>query len=87
MFKCNRKIRLATINEDCSHHLSITVNATLEDNLHQPLEAEPTNIEKRVAASLVKRILHQQSDNTIISLPRRGKVNNNNHDTLSIALL
>ncbi len=85
--KCHKKIRLAIVNEDCCHHQSIDQNATLDDIIHQPLESEPTKIERQVAASLVKRILHQQSDNTIISIPRRGNVNNININNNILTIL
>ena len=60
--------RLASLNDDCSTHQSLNPNATLEDIMQQPLEAEPTILERKAATSLVSRLLHQQGDGTI-SLP------------------
>ena len=70
--KCNKNIRLATLNDNCLHHKSMNENITLEEIIQQPLEAEPTNLEKRAAASLVTRLLHQKGDNIISTTKKRN---------------
>ena len=66
--KCHRLVRLASMNDDCSSstHQSLShPKATIEDIIQQPLEAEPTILERKAATSLVSRLLHQQRDGTI----------------------
>ena len=80
--KCDKKIKLVSLTDDCATHRSQNLNVTLEDIIQQPLDAEPTSLEKRAATNLVTRLLHQQGDGSI-SLPRRGKVSyNSNNDIM-----
>ena len=46
------------MNDDCGTHQSLNPNATLENIMQQPLEAEPTILELKAATSYVPRLLH-----------------------------
>ena len=71
--KCKKTIKLVSLSDECATHQSQNPNVTLEDIIQQPLDAEPTGLEKRAATNLITRLLHQKGDGSI-SLPRRGKV-------------
>ena len=61
--RCGQQVSLQVLENDCSGHIE------------QPLEVEPTHLEKQVALNLVSRMMHQQGDTGTVSLPRhRGKV-------------
>ena len=79
--KCGHEVPLAAVNKDCNDH-EHSEKVTLEDVIQQPLEAEPTNLEKQAVVSLMSRIMHHQGDATMVQLPTRGRVcfhNNNNN--------
>ncbi len=55
----------------CEQHVPLQV-LDKDDVIQQPLQAEPTHLEKQVALNLVSRMMHQQGNSTIVSLPRQG---------------
>lgn len=67
--KCSKQIKLICLNDDCAtHHQTAenpSVDAALEEVIRQPLDVQPTNLEKKVATNLVTRLFHQQGDNSI----------------------
>ena len=72
---CGHPVSLVSASDRCSNHAP-TEKVTLEELIQVPLEAEPTNLEKRAAASLVSRIIHHQGqgETCTVTLPRRGRV-------------
>ncbi len=69
--KCNRTVKLGHIEKDCAHHSSDSI--TLKDILNQPLEEEPSKLERRAAMKVVSIILHQ-NDGTTCTLSTGGRV-------------
>ena len=68
--RCGQQVSLQVLENDCSGHIERA--ATLEDFIQQPLEVEPTHLEKQVALNLISRMMHQQGDTGTVSLPRQG---------------
>ena len=69
--KCNGTVKLEHTENDCAHHHSDSM--TLRDVLNQPLEEEPSKLEKRAAIKVVSRILHQ-NESTTCTLSTGGRV-------------
>ena len=77
--KCMRTIPLSSIDKSCGQHdswltLGSGSSATLTDIVNQPLEAEPTTLEKQVATNIVTRLLHQTGQKRVVTLPTGGRV-------------
>lgn len=68
--KCSKKTNLEKLQNSCEEHGTC---GRLTDLVNMPLEERPTQLEKRVAHNLVKRMLHQ-SDDESLQLPTGGRV-------------
>lgn len=71
---CNREVPLLIISKDCKNHTQQAKSATIDDIIHQPLEAPPTQLETRAVSKVMSRIIYHQNDSTMITLPRKGTV-------------
>lgn len=72
---CMKSVRYSDIKTHCSMECSDTNTAdlTLQDVLSQPLAAEPTDVEKQVAAKLVRKMMAAGTSNTL-HIPTGGQV-------------
>lgn len=61
--KCGRQVKLGKYtDEDCNSHVT---QVTAEEMINQPLEAEPTKLEKQAAVNVVSRLLHHSKDQVV----------------------
>ncbi len=72
--QCGQHVSLEDENADCNSHNCRSDRVTLEDIVNQPLNAEPTNLEKKAVINVVSRLMHQSDDNMQINLTRRGTI-------------
>jgi hypothetical protein len=64
---CSRHVKLSS-NGRCDDH--VNNETSLTEVVMRPLEATPTTLEKQVATNVVTRLLHQNSENISLTLPR-----------------
>lgn len=73
--KCHYEVPLLMISSDCKNHSQLAKVPTIDDIIHQPLEAEPTQFETRAVSNVMSRIIYHQNESTkVITLPRKGTV-------------
>ncbi len=68
---CCEKVKLASIDKECNQYHRNNQNRTLEDVVNQPLETEPSKLEKQAAINL---LFHQGDDDTVVTLSSGGRV-------------
>lgn len=75
---CTRSVRYSDFK---AHYDSVcsdtdTTDLTLQDVLSQPMATEPTNIEKQVAAKVVRKMM-AAGTTSALHIPTGGQVSNN----------
>ena len=79
---CNRSVRIMEYEQhletDCQHHFEYSTlspsHVTARDILSKSAETSTTPVERRIAATVIRKLMTEHADRTIIKIPTQGRV-------------
>ena len=79
---CNRSVKVVEFQQHlesaCKQHFDHTIlspsHVTAKDILNKPSQTPTTPMKRRVAATVIRRLMSEQADSSVIKIPTQGRV-------------